>query len=263
MVRNGRTLKCHHGQRRYAIVQSLLTEVFQGQLRAGQHLVAQDLAKRMGVSQTPIREALIELAGIGIVDWLPNRGVVVRRVTAKDVRDICQVRKALECEATRCACGRIELAELHEIADELRSLFKVTLRSLPTYIQKARAVDSRLHDLIAASSGNPFLANELNRLKMLFRAFRDITYSRREVMSDYRRLADEAHEHLAIVEALIAGDARAAGKAMARHIRAGVKYWTRAMPLTLDGAIRPRSTTREQGINGTSVNGVAKRSIRR
>ena len=74
-------LKCDHGLRRQLLVQSLLTEVFEGRLRAGQHLVTQDLAARFGVSHTPIREALIALAGIGIIDLLPNRGAVVRRVT--------------------------------------------------------------------------------------------------------------------------------------------------------------------------------------
>src|SRR5439155_12484206 len=76
------TFSCDHGLRRQAIVQSLLSDVFQGRLRAGQHLVTQALAERFGVSHTPIREALITLAGIGIIDLLPNRGAIVRPVTA-------------------------------------------------------------------------------------------------------------------------------------------------------------------------------------
>ena len=76
-------LKFCRGLRRQAIVQSLLADVFHGRLRAGEHLVTQELAQRFGVSHTPIREALIALAGIGIIDLLPNRGAVVRRVTAE------------------------------------------------------------------------------------------------------------------------------------------------------------------------------------
>ena len=104
-------LKLCRGLRRQAIVQSLMADVFHGRLRAGAHLVTQELAERFGVSHTPIREALIALAGIGIIDLLPNRGAVVRRVTPKEVREICQVRRVLECEATRSACGRIDLAD--------------------------------------------------------------------------------------------------------------------------------------------------------
>jgi DNA-binding GntR family transcriptional regulator len=223
-------LKCDHGLRRQAIVESLLAEVFRGRLRAGQHLVTQDLAQRFGVSHTPIREALIALAGIGIIDHLPNRGAVVRRVTAKDVREICQVRRALECEATRRACGRIELAELHALSADLRRLMKSSSTSVATFIDEARVVDSRLHDLIAASCDNNFLAKELSRLKILFRAFRDVAWAQEEARNDAHRLAEEAHEHHAIVEGLLAGDSRAAARAMARHIGSGVKYWSRALP---------------------------------
>jgi DNA-binding GntR family transcriptional regulator len=223
-------LKCDHGLRRQAIVQSLLTDVFLGKLRPGQRLVTEELAGRFGVSHTPIREALIALAGIGIIDLLPNRGAVVRSVTARDVDEVCQVRRVLECAATRRACGRIGLAELHALADEIHRLMAVPTPSAPGFIEQARALDSRLHDLVAESCGNAFLAKELNRLKILFRAFRDVAWEHDEARNDYHRLAEEAREHLAIVEALLAGDPRAASRAMARHIRSGRKYWSRAVP---------------------------------
>jgi DNA-binding GntR family transcriptional regulator len=222
-------LQCDHGLRRQAIVQSLLADVFQGRLQAGQRLVTQDLAQRFGVSHTPIREALITLAGIGIVDLLPNRGAIVRAVTHREVREICQVRRALECQATRNASGRIDPSALHAIAADLRRLIAEPSPSITAFIHEARQVDSRLHDLIAHSCGNAFLAQELGRLKILFRAFRDVSYTQHAAHNDYRRLADEAREHLAIVEALLSGDARAAAKAMARHIRSGLRYWSRAI----------------------------------
>ena len=222
--------RLHNGLRRQAIVQALLTDVFQGRLRAGTHLVTQELAERFGVSHTPIREALIALAGIGGSDLLPNRGARVRRVTPHEVREICQVRRDLECEATRSACGRIDLAELHTLAGELRKMIARRPRSEPRFIEEARAVDSRLHDLIAESCGNSYLAQEITRLKTLFRAFRDVAWQRDEACNDFHRLAEEANEHLAIVEALLAGDGKAASKAMARHIRSGSRYWSRALP---------------------------------
>lgn len=220
----------HNGQRRQAIVQALLTDVFQGRLRAGEHLVTQELAARFGVSHTPIREALIALAGVGIIDLLPNRGARVRRVTPHEVREICQVRRALECEATRSACGRIDLAELHALAADLRRMIGRGVRSGPRFIAEARAVDSRLHDLIAESCGNSYLAQEIARLKTLFRVFRDVSWQHDEAHNDFHRLAEEGHEHLAIVEALLAGDGKAASKAMAHHIRSGGRYWSRALP---------------------------------
>jgi DNA-binding GntR family transcriptional regulator len=226
-------LTCDHGLRRQAIVASLLADVFQGRLKAGQHLVTQPLAERFGVSHTPIREALIVMAGLGVIDLEPNRGAVVRRVTPRDVREVCQVRRVLECEAVRRACGRIDPAELAALTDGLR-------RQLATadgpagadpsrFIEEARALDSRLHDRIAGSCGNAFLAHELSRLKTLFRAFRDVAWAHVEAHHDYRRLAEESREHLAVVEALAAGDALAASRAMSRHIMGGARYWGRVL----------------------------------
>jgi DNA-binding GntR family transcriptional regulator len=103
-------------------------------------------------------------------------------------------------------------------------------RSPRKFIQDARVVDSQLHDLIAESCGNKFLAQELGRLKILFRAFRDVAWEHDEARNDFHRLSEEAHEHLAIVEALLAGNPKDAARAMARHIRSGVKYWSRSMP---------------------------------
>jgi DNA-binding GntR family transcriptional regulator len=242
-------LNCNHGLRRQTIVESLLADVFQGRLRAGEHLVTQDLSERFGVSHTPIREALIALAGIGIIDLLPNRGALVRRVTPRDVREICQVRRILECQAARSACGRIDPTILRDLAADLVRLRTARARQRSRFIQEARELDSRLHDAIAASCGNAFLAKELGRLKTLFRAFRDVAWEHDEARHDFHRLTEEAHEHLAIVEALQAGDARAAARAMAHHIRSGARYWSRALPARADG--KPDRTNHSPSKNGS------------
>jgi DNA-binding GntR family transcriptional regulator len=229
---NGNGVACDHGQRRRVIAESLLAEIFQGRVRAGERLVIQELAARFGVSHTPIREALVTLEGVGIIDLAPNRGAVVRRVTAVDVEEICQVRRALECEAVRRACGRMELAELHELAGAFRRIKGAKAGSHRRLIDCARRLDNQLHDLIAESCANRFLAQELSRLKLLFRAFRDVSWEWKAANNDHHRFREEAREHLAIVEGLLADDARDASRAMARHIRSGVRYWSRALPPT-------------------------------
>lgn len=239
MPRPARPLECDHGQRRRTIVESLLTDVFHGRIQAGQHLVTQELADRFGVSHTPIREALITLAGIGVIDLQPNRGAIVRRVSARDVREICQVRKALECEATRSACGKIDRSELQSLAEHLKRLTSPTSRTGARFITKAREVDSRLHDLIASSCGNAFLANELNRLKLLFRTFRDVSWEHDSERQDYHRLTEEAHEHLAIVDALLAQNRSESARAMSRHIRSGIRHWSKALPASKNGTVKP------------------------
>ncbi len=224
-----------HGQRRLAIVDSLLRDVFLGRLYAGQHLVTRELAERFGVSHTPIREALIALAGIGVVDLLPNRGAAVRHVTSRDIEEICHVRRVLECDAVRSACGNVSLAELGNLARELESLTSADPRD-PCFVERARATDNRLHDLIAATCGNAFLGAELTRLKFLFRAFRDVSWEHAEAGNCLGRVAEEAREHLAIVTTLQAGSPADAVRAMALHIDAGCRYWTRAVA---EGTERP------------------------
>ena len=107
------------------LVESLLKEIVNGQIRSGERLVTQALARRFGVSHTPVREALVMLAGMGLLDVSPNRGAIVRKVTARGVREICQVRSALECEAVRLACGRIEVNALERLRSDLRRLTEV------------------------------------------------------------------------------------------------------------------------------------------
>lgn len=226
---NGHATRCDHGLRRRMVAELLLAEIVQGKLKAGQHLVISDLSRRFQVSSTPIREALVQLEGTGIIDFEPNCGAVVRRLTIADVRELSQVRRALECEATRNACGRVELARLHDLADAFRRMKNQKRRSA-VYLEKARRLDSELHDLIAHSCGNRLLAMEIGRLKVLFRALRDAAWDERIALNDFFRFAEEAGEHLEIVEALIAGDAKRASRAMSKHIRGGVKYWSRGLP---------------------------------
>ncbi len=216
--------------RRQVLVESLLKEIVNGEIRSGEHLVTQALARRFGVSHTPVREALVMLAGMGLLDMTPNRGAIVRKVTARGVREICQVRSALECEAVRLACGRIEANSLERLESDLRRLTEVEPTDRHRFIAEARAVDSRLHDLIAGSGGNSFLAHELGRLKALFRAFRDAAWKHSESHNDWHRLAAESSEHLAIVEALLAGNRSGAVRAMASHIASGMTFWCRTLP---------------------------------
>ncbi len=211
-------------------MQGLLHDVFHGRLRSGEHLVTRTLAERFGVSHTPIREALIALAGIGVVDLLPNRGAVVRRVSEDEVREICHVRRALECEAVRGACGRIDARVLEGLKSDLSGLMGANDAFLPRFIDAARNIDSRLHDAIATCCGNAFLAKELGRLKILFRAFRDLSWEHDRSRNDYHRLGEEACQHLAIVEGLISRDRKKATQSMSVHIISGQKYWSRAMP---------------------------------
>ena len=100
----------------------------------------------------------------------------------------------------------------------------------PTFIKVATELDNQLHDLIAESCSNRFLGKEIARLRLLFRALRDAAWQQGVVGDDHYRFSEETKEHRAIVEALIDGDPQEASAAMAEHINAGMKYWSRAFP---------------------------------
>jgi DNA-binding GntR family transcriptional regulator len=217
------------GRRRQSVAESLLADIFRGELKAGERLVTQRLAERYHVSHTPIREALISLAAIGVIDLQPNRGAVVRRLSTRDVREVCGVRRALECEAVSRACGLVNPSQLERLAREFRKLIEGN-QTGSAVINRALVLDSELHDLVATSCGNRFLAAEINRLKTLFRAYRDQSYLAVASRDDFSRIPEESREHLEIVEALLAKDRKRATKAMSFHIRQGVRYWSRALP---------------------------------
>jgi len=235
-------------------VQSLIGDIFHGRFSAGQHLVTQDLADRFGVSHTPIREALIALGGVGLLTLQPNRGAVVRQISAREVREVCRVRRALECEAVRGACGRISVAPLKALGRDFAKLHSANGRGGEKAIARARELDNQLHDLIAQSADNSFLAGELNRLKLLFRGLRDVSWEHDRVHNDFDRLAEEAREHVAVIDALVAGDRRTAMTAMSRHILSGMVYWARALPTAVGEAsgVRNQSDAKAENCRAAS-----------
>jgi DNA-binding GntR family transcriptional regulator len=112
------------------------------------------------------------------------------------------------------------------LAAEFRRLIGAGGDDRDQLIANAQALDNRLHDLIARNCGNAFLLDELNRLKLLYRAFRESAYEREGPLDNDRHKDSEAREHLAIVEALIARDRKAAVRAMSRHLVTAIRYFS-------------------------------------
>jgi len=206
---------------RHNLVSHILRLIFEGRLKEGEHLVVQRLAHKHGVSATPAREALLELNSIGVVEMLPNRGAVVRPFGGEQLRDIYQLRRILEVEAARSCCGRIDAETLQSLREEMVSLRQDT--SIDDWSEKAMSADRRLHELIARSSGNPRLDREIERYNLLVQAVRDV------VGNAIPAQLEAIEDHLAIIDAVIAGDAEQAQRAMATHIGNAEAIFMRAM----------------------------------
>lgn len=191
----------------------LIAAICRLELRGGERLVEADLAARFRVSRTPVRDALGELAAAGLVDLTAGRSVVVREFGPRALRDIYQVRAALEAEAARSAAGRVSGPDLRDTRTGMRSLLDVPPRDRnPDWERAAMQADEAFHLLVARGSENPRLAEEIGRYAKLVRAVRQA------VQNPAGQQEMAMGEHLAVLDRLLAADAEAAGAAMRRHI---------------------------------------------
>ena len=200
---------------REKVTEQLLTNIFEGRFKPGEQLVVQRIAQMLGVSPTPVREGLVELAGLGVVKLIPNHGAVVKPFGREELKEMSQVRRVLEAEAARCASREVEKGVLEQLHEELKQLD--VQEASAARDRRAIAADTALHELIARSCGSQRLTAEVERYLLLFRALRNISHLR-DSWDNYRHTND-VPEHLRIVEALMAGDGEAAGQRMDEHVR--------------------------------------------
>jgi DNA-binding GntR family transcriptional regulator len=215
------------------VYEELLVRILAGQLTPGTPLREVELAVQLGVSRTPLREAISRLAEYGVVETRPNRSAVVRRLTWADPGHIHQMREALEGMAAELACGRLtpaDFARLDALAEAARD------PDGPDFFAAFDAHDVALHRLIAARAGNPLMAREILRLQNLTLLIEHQLES--DLIGDQRiGDADRRHtkqiawgQHVRIVEALRAGDPAVSRRAMVEHLRASCELLTRLMP---------------------------------
>lgn len=196
---------------RHEVVRCLLREIFRGTLPAGTRLIAQKLSEQLGVSATPLREALVELEAIGMVEISHNRGAVAAAFGPAELQGIYQVRRVLESEAVRCACGRIDRDVLEAFRDTMREHAGRRVKS-GGWLKVVMACDARFHATITAACGSPRLAREIDRYALLMQTISEVIGNQLHSKEDGNR------EHVDIVEALLAEDPERSARAMARHI---------------------------------------------
>ncbi|MFN2629056.1 MAG: GntR family transcriptional regulator [Gaiellaceae bacterium] len=191
------------------VYERLRDEIASGQLRPGGQLVEARLAAELGVSKTPVREALIRLQRDGLVEIEPYRGARVRELSARDVREILELRRLLECHIVRELAGQRPPAVLHALGESI-----ARGRAALEAADDARVADAltEFSDVIAEASGNRRLASVLDELRSVLLLIG--TSSLRAPGREARSL--EQHEQiLAILEA---GDPDAAAAATEAHI---------------------------------------------
>jgi DNA-binding GntR family transcriptional regulator len=185
----------------------VLDRIVRGHYRPGERIVEFKLAKELGVSQSPVREGLRELAAVGIVTIHPRRGARVRLPSAKELADVSLVRAEVDALAARLAAGRIPdatLDDLEGLIDEM--LTRLEQRDFPG----VTAADVRFHQLIAEAAQNHALIRAFEQLAPFARTFITLTLPNVDVR-------EIVLEHRPILEALRAHDADRAAEAARRH----------------------------------------------
>lgn len=192
------------------IFDTLREAIIVGELKPGQRLMEVQLAEKMGVSRTPVREAIRKLELEGLVEMLPRKGAHVAELSVKDIMDVLEVRATLDGLATSLSATRItddEKKELRHLLDQFINY--VEKENLQGSIKK----DVEFHDVIYRSSRNDKLIQISNNLREQIQRFR-IVY-----IKDYSSSRELIREHTEIYEAIIAGNPETAMEAARRHIK--------------------------------------------
>jgi DNA-binding GntR family transcriptional regulator len=186
--------------------------IIEGELAPDVRMPEQTLCAQLGISRTPLREALKALAAEGLIELLPNRGAVVARLTVADAEEIFQVLAALEVLGAALAAARIGDAEVAEIAAQhYRMVAHYKRGELMAYFKLNQAI----HEAIIAASHNKALTQTYRTL--------NARIARARYMGNLKAVRWEAavKEHEEILAALAARDASRLTTLMREHLRAG------------------------------------------
>ena len=170
---------------RDVVFNTLRTSILTGELKPGERLMEIHLADKLGVSRTPIREAIRKLELEGLVTMIPRRGAEVAQITEKNLRDVLEVRRALDALAVELACERITEDELAELKKACENFELETKRGNANQVAQA---DVELHDIILKASGNERLMQMISKLSQQMYRYR-LEY-----------IKDEDKRHILLVE---------------------------------------------------------------
>ena len=197
------------------IFDALHRQIIAGKYTSGDWLRQEDIASQMGVSMTPVREALDLLVAAGLAERVPYRGVRVREMSIKDIVEAYGMRLVLEALTAREAALHItpaQIAGLEKIMDEMKK--HVKLQEMP----QERQLSREFHSLIAEASGNNLL---IKMYAVVTNAFPDwmlyeAVYRNPDILAG--SVAQTYEEHSAIMDALIHGDVDKAAQSSIEHV---------------------------------------------
>ena len=194
---------------RDVVFNTLRKAILRGELKPGERLMEIPLANKLGVSRTPIREAIRKLELEGLVLMIPRKGAEVAQITEKNMQDVLEVRKALEELSVQLACERITPEQVEEMKMAAEDFRKVLKSGDVTKIAEA---DVKFHDIIFAATNNQRLITLLNNLREQMYRFRVEYLKQKEC---YPQLLEEHDKLIALISG---GEVEEACELMGCHI---------------------------------------------
>lgn len=194
---------------RDVVFNTLREAILRGELKPGERLMELQLAAKLGVSRTPIREAIRMLEQEGLAVTIPRKGAEVAKMTEKDMKDVLQVREALDELAATIACEQMTAEQLDTLKSTMREFEEYTKTG---NVKKIAEADVKFHDIIYQATGNPKLVNILSNLREQMYRYRI------EYLKDEKNYPVLIREHSEIVEGLMAKDKTKVTAAMHRHV---------------------------------------------
>ncbi|MBD5457932.1 MAG: GntR family transcriptional regulator, partial [Lachnospiraceae bacterium] len=191
------------------VFNTLRKAILTGELKPGERLLEIHLANQLGVSRTPIREAIRKLELEGLVIMIPRRGAEVAQITEKSLRDVLEVRRALDALCAELACERITEEEKQKLKDACDEFEKETATGDATIIA---AADVALHDIIVEATRNQRLIQLINNLSEQMYRYRF------EYIREGNQHNNLVEEHRMIYESIVRCDKEGAAKAAKLHI---------------------------------------------
>ncbi len=194
---------------RDVVFNTLRQAILTGELKPGERLMEIHLADRLGVSRTPIREAIRKLELEGLVTMIPRKGAEVAQITEKSMSDVLEVRRSLDALCVELACERITEKELEALKAACEAFERAVHTRDLTRIAKA---DVALHDIIVQATGNSRLVQLVNNLSEQMYRYRF------EYIKDVSQHDKLVEEHRIIYESLVRGDKETACEEARVHI---------------------------------------------
>ncbi|SCZ79248.1 GntR family transcriptional regulator [Acidaminobacter hydrogenoformans] len=200
-------------------------DILSGKYVTGEKIVEAKLADELGVSRTPVREALKQLELDGLVENLPNRGVIVKGITDQDIGDIYTIRLAIEAIAAKWSVHRMEKAEL----DQLREIFELMeFYAAKQDVDKFFELNTIFHETIYHATKSRYLEHLLKDFQLFIKSTRNAS------LRVEGRMDKALAEHRTILEAFISRDEERAVESITKHISNSRANVDRTRNITLD-----------------------------